>query len=87
MEALIVVDMQNCFAKEGGMFYLKQAKAQVPYIKTVVGEFKTNKKPVIYLRVVWEVASDNPAWGVGQSSGRREIVGFGRGAQARRLGC
>ena len=30
MEALIVVDMQNCFAEEGGVIFVKQAKEQIP---------------------------------------------------------
>jgi len=54
MEALIVVDMQNCFAEVGGLIYVKQAKDQIPYIKKVVEDFKAREKPVVYLGVVWD---------------------------------
>ena len=54
MEALIVVDMQNCFAAERGLLYIKQAREQIPYVRKVIQEFKADKRPVIYLRVVWD---------------------------------
>jgi ureidoacrylate peracid hydrolase len=60
MEALVVVDMQNCFAEDGGLIFVKQAKGQVPYIKTVVEEFKATRKPVIYLGVVWDSEATIP---------------------------
>jgi nicotinamidase-related amidase len=60
MDALIVVDMQNCFAEEGGVIFVKQAKEQVPYIKKVIQQFKAEKKPVIYLGVVHGNASTIP---------------------------
>jgi len=54
MDALIVVDMQNCFAEERGLLFVKQAKEQIPYIKRTIEEFKAEKKPVVYLRVIWD---------------------------------
>jgi len=54
MEALIVVDMQNCFAEDRGLLFIKQAKEQIPYIKTVIQEFRAAKKPVIFLKVIWD---------------------------------
>ena len=60
MEALIVVDMQNCFAEEGGEIFVKQAKSQVPYIKKVIQEFKAEKKPVIYIAVVHDNSTTIP---------------------------
>jgi nicotinamidase-related amidase len=54
MEALIVVDMQNCFADDKGLLFIKQAKEQIPFIKKTIQQFKAEKKPVVYLRVIWE---------------------------------
>jgi nicotinamidase-related amidase len=60
MEALIVVDMQNCFAADGGLIFVKQAREQIPYIKKVIQEFKSNKKPVVYLGVAHDNATTIP---------------------------
>lgn len=60
MEALVVVDMQNCFAEDGGLIYVKQAKDQIPYIKKVIQEFKAKKTPVVYLGVVWDTQAKIP---------------------------
>jgi nicotinamidase/pyrazinamidase len=60
MEALIVVDMQNCFASEGGMIYVKQANEQVPKIKGLIQACKSNSDYVIYTAVVWDKEDDIP---------------------------
>jgi nicotinamidase-related amidase len=60
MDALIVVDMQNCFASEGGMIYVKQAKEQVPKIKELIQQYKEIGVPVIYTAVIWDNEKEIP---------------------------
>jgi ureidoacrylate peracid hydrolase len=82
MEALVVVDMQNCFAAEGGLIFLKQAKEQIPYIKKTIQQFKAEKKPVVYLAVVWDAVAKIPTGLVNKIPGNADLqneAGLGRG--------
>lgn len=50
--ALIVVDMQNDFVRDGGLRQTKAAKATLSAIKKLIDFFHSSNMPVIYTRVV-----------------------------------
>jgi nicotinamidase-related amidase len=50
--ALIVVDMQNDFVRDGGKLVVKTAKATLQPIKKLIDFFRTNNMPVVYTKVV-----------------------------------
>ncbi|HVN23959.1 MAG TPA: isochorismatase family cysteine hydrolase [Syntrophorhabdales bacterium] len=50
--ALIVVDMQNDFVRDGGILQTKAAKATLGANKKLIDYFHANKMPVIYTRLV-----------------------------------
>jgi nicotinamidase-related amidase len=50
--ALIVVDMQNDFVRDGGILQTKAAKATLGANKKLIDFFHANKMPVIYTRLV-----------------------------------
>lgn len=50
MEALIIVDLQNDFAKPKGALYFPGAENVIPPIIELVKEFKTKNFPIIYTR-------------------------------------
>jgi len=50
--ALIVVDMQNDFVRDGGILQTKAAKATLGANRKLIDYFHANKMPVIYTRLV-----------------------------------
>jgi nicotinamidase-related amidase len=58
--ALVVVDMQHCFASKGGMIYVPQAESQIPTIIAYVNQALEERIPVIHTAVVWDTVEDIP---------------------------
>lgn len=50
MRALLIVDVQNDFAKPGGALYFPGAERVVPPILELVREFRSGSLPIIYTR-------------------------------------
>lgn len=48
--ALVVVDMQNDFVREGAPFFLKACHDAVPQVKRVVDAFRACDRPIVYLK-------------------------------------
>ena len=46
--ALLVIDMQNDFVNEDGMVYVKEARGQLPRIKSLIDKCRELAVPVIY---------------------------------------
>ncbi len=65
MEALIIVDVQNDFAKPGGALYFPGAERVISPILELVKEFRENRLPIIYTRD-WHEDNDYEfgIWGV-----------------------
>ena len=65
MEALIIVDVQNDFAKPGGTLYFPGAERVISPILELVKEFRENRLPIIYTRD-WHEDNDYEfgIWGV-----------------------
>ncbi|MFN3692371.1 MAG: cysteine hydrolase family protein [Fervidobacterium sp.] len=65
MEALIIVDLQNDFAKPGGALYFSGAENVIQPIIKLVKEFKIRNLPIIYTRD-WHEDNDYEfgIWGV-----------------------
>jgi len=65
MEVLLIVDLQNDFAKPGGALYFPGAEKVIPPIVELVKEFKDKNLPIIYTRD-WHEDNDYEfdIWGV-----------------------
>ncbi|MCX7654293.1 MAG: cysteine hydrolase [Fervidobacterium sp.] len=65
MEALLIVDLQNDFAKPNGALYFPGAEHVIPPIIELVKEFKNKTLPIIYTRD-WHEDNDYEfeIWGV-----------------------
>jgi len=65
MEALIIVDLQNDFAKPDGALYFPGAENVIPPIVKLVEDFKARNLPIIYTRD-WHEDNDYEfgIWGV-----------------------
>lgn len=65
MEALIIVDLQNDFAKPGGALYFQGAENVISPIIELVEDFKKRNLPIIYTRD-WHEDNDYEfdIWGV-----------------------
>ena len=50
--AVVVVDMQNDFVRQGGMIYVKDAIGTVPFIQKLITWFRQRKRPVIYTKAI-----------------------------------
>lgn len=56
--ALLVVDMQNGFAKRGGLIYVEQAEKQISMLRDAVVVARSACIPVVYTKVLWESSED-----------------------------
>ena len=56
--ALLVVDMQNGFAKRDGLIYVEQAENQISKIRDAILTARANRMPVIYTKVLRESSED-----------------------------
>ncbi|ABS60492.1 MULTISPECIES: cysteine hydrolase family protein [Fervidobacterium] len=65
MKALLIVDLQNDFAKPGGALYFPGAENVIPNIVKIVEEFKAQNLPIIYTKD-WHEDNDYEfsIWGV-----------------------
>ena len=50
--ALIIIDMQNDFVRQGGMLYVADALKTVPAIDRLIRFFRRSKMPVLYTKAV-----------------------------------
>ncbi|ANQ53209.1 cysteine hydrolase [Thermosipho sp. 1063] len=57
MKALIIIDMQNDFAKEGGTLYFKGAENVIPHILRLISNAKKENIPII-LTQDWHEEND-----------------------------
>ncbi|MBO8160840.1 MAG: cysteine hydrolase [Thermosipho sp. (in: Bacteria)] len=48
MKALMVIDLQNDFAKSNGALYFKGAEAVIPKIKELISKYVKENKPIIF---------------------------------------
>ena len=58
---LVVIDMQNEFARLGGAIYVPQAKEQIPLIADLADFCRDNSVRVIYTKVVWDNDAELPS--------------------------
>jgi nicotinamidase-related amidase len=72
--ALVVVDMQNSFAKRGGVFYSEQAEEQIPAIQRAIRIARANRLPVVHTAGRWD-SLDSLPYGI-RSNRPRAVAGW-----------
>jgi len=58
---LVIIDMQNEFARKGGAIYVPQAEEQIPLIADLADYCRDNGVRVIYTKVVWDNDDEVPS--------------------------
>ena len=59
--ALIVVDMQNDFVREGGALEVPDARERIPAVKKLITAFRNIERPVIFTRFI--AVANSSDWG------------------------